>query len=59
MGMSMAQNFAAGMQQPTQPPDQEDKVDVTAELIKAKEWFDNGLITEEEYKQKRKELLKL
>ena len=46
-------------QQPTPPPDPEKKIDVTAELIKAKEWFESGLITEEEYNLKRKELLKL
>jgi membrane protease subunit (stomatin/prohibitin family) len=64
MGMTMAQNFMAGMpkdnpQQPTPPPNPEEKIDVTAELIKAKEWFESGLITEEEYNLKRQELLKL
>ena len=64
MGMTMAQNFMSGMpkdnvQQPTPPPNPEEKIDVTAELIKAKEWFESGLITEEEYNLKRKELLKL
>ena len=64
MGMAMARGFADGLPKDKaddSPPSASSKpaTDVTAELLKAKEWFDQGLITEEEYQQKRKALLQL
>ena len=64
MGMAMGKDFTDGMtgkNNQTSAPKSipQPAVDVAAELKKAKEWFEQDLISAEEYEQKKQKLLNL